>query len=478
MTATFDDLLTGWAEEFGDRVAVTDGAAAHYGYRDLEAAGHDVAAWLHRVVPHPPFLFLPGNTPDDVAFLFGALRSGLVPLLGDPAWNEHEIYETACRTGASVVISGQDANGGVPGYRCAGGAIRTVRAVASENDCAAHDLEGIDFGRFTSGSSGAPRCLGFGGAAMINAGTAWRTATGLGAADSVMCFASLNNGLAFNTSLLPVFASGATLMLPGVRPIPSRLFPALRAGAPTVLVAFPFIYEVLAQRDLGSLTSLRLLVSSAAPLRPEIERGWSEAVGAPVCNYYGLAEVGPVTFNDGRAPGSLGRALPGVDIVTERTGDDGEREPARIAVRTQSMATRYLDPRPPAFTSHLDANGLFRTQDLGYLDGGDLYVTGRADRIVNMAGRKVDPGEVSGVLQRHPAVTGVVVRGEQTGPDTVLCAYVESSAATRDDLIEHCRKYLSSFKIPQRWTIVPTLPRSSAGKIMSGGLAAIGTAPQ
>ncbi|MDR7168005.1 acyl-coenzyme A synthetase/AMP-(fatty) acid ligase [Nocardia kruczakiae] len=472
---TFDTLLTGWAADFGDRTAVGDGVSGGYSYCDLDAAARDVAAWLHRVVPRPPFLLLPGNTPDDVAFLLGALRSGLVPLIGDPAWSEREIEDTACRTGASVVISGRRGDDDLPGYRGRGGAMRTVRTGANENGCATHDLTGIDFGRFTSGSSGAPRCLGFGSAAMVNAAAAWRTATGLDADDSVMCFASLNNGLAFNTSLLPVFASGATLILPGVSPIPSQLLNALRDVAPSVLVAFPFIYEVLAKRDLSALTSLRLLVSSAAPLTADVERRWFEAVGRPVCNYYGLAEVGPVTFNDGRTAGALGRALPGVDIATHRTG--GADDPAaRIAVRTRSMATRYLDPRPPEFGSHLDADGYFRTQDLGYLDGGDLFVTGRADRIVNMAGRKIDPAEISEVLQRHPAVTGALVRGEGAGSETVLCAYVESTVATRDELVQHCRKSLAPFKIPQRWTIVPALPRSSAGKIMSAGLAAIGTA--
>ncbi|MEU4318381.1 class I adenylate-forming enzyme family protein [Nocardia fluminea] len=481
------DLLTRYAQRYGDRTAVSRGPDAAYSYEELELASRHAEAWLHEVVPHPPFLLLPGNTPGDVALVLGALRSGLVPLIGDPAWSEHEIAETLRRTGASSIVRAQLPASTAASTTLGDGGVRYLELPTESSTRVRHNLDGIDFGRFTSGSSGAPRCLGFGIEAMINAASAWRAATELTGADTVMCLAALNNGLAFNTSLLPVFDVGATLVLPGVRPIPSSMLAALRACAPTILVAFPFVYDALAGRDLGRLTSLRLLVSSAAPLRADTERHWFTELGTHICNYYGLAEVGPVTFNDGRVAGSLGRALAGVDLhevptpETERasrTADHRELASFRIAVRTAAMATRYLDPRPPDFADHLDANGSYLTQDLGFLQDGNLFVTGRADRIVNIAGRKIDPGEIADVLLRHHDVSGALVRAEATTTDPLLCAYVESATASRHELIEHCRKYLSQYKIPQRWTIVPALPRSSAGKIMSARLAEIGAAPQ
>ncbi|TCJ97677.1 class I adenylate-forming enzyme family protein [Nocardia alba] len=478
------DLLTRYAQRYGDRTAVSAGADAAYSYAELEPASRHAEAWLHEVVPHSPFLLLPGNTPGDVALLLGALRSGLVPLVGDPAWSEHEIAETLKRTGASSVVRAQRPESVAASITLGDGGVRYLELAAEPGAPLRHDLDGIDFGRFTSGSSGAPRCLGFGIEAMINAASAWGAATQLTSADTVMCLAALNNGLAFNTSLLAVFEVGATLVLPGVRPIPSSMLAALRTWSPTVLVAFPFVYEALAERDLGGLTSLRLLVSSAAPLRPDTDRRWSAELGTHICNYYGLAEVGPVTFNDGRVAGSLGRALAGVELLeiptpeTENGSRAVDPTPARIAVRTAAMATRYLDPRPPDFADHLDSNGRYLTQDLGFLRDGDLFITGRADRIVNIAGRKIDPGEIADVLLRHHDVSGALVRAEPTTTEPVLCAYVESATAGRSDLIDHCRKYLSQYKIPQRWTIVPALPRSSAGKIMSAQLAGIGGASQ
>jgi len=216
---------------------------------------------------------------------------------------------------------------------------------------------------------------------------------------------------------------------------------------------------------------LRLAVSSAAPLAPATTRRWQEQTGLGVCNYYGLGETGPVTFNDGTVQGSVGTALPGAEIAIEPVSG-APAGAGRVLVRTRSMATRYLDGRPPDLASSLTPDGFYRTSDLGVLDSaGHLRLTGRVGAVVNVAGRKIDPNEVSAVIRSIPGVSDVLVRGEPAADGELLAAYIESTTVARQVVVDHCRNLLADYKLPGRIVISAKLPRSSAGKVAAAQLA-------
>lgn len=471
------EVLRAAAREHGDKPAVVDSTGAGYSYQEFLAAIEAGAQWFRDRDPRPPVLLVPGNGPDDVVALYAAITSGSVPLVADKTWTADECARIAEATGASAVLSSVDS--------------ALDRAAMSGSDSPwpkmwwaelgptpeNQRLAGIGFGRFTSGTTGMPRCLGFTQQAAVNAAQAWRRSAELTSRDVVLCLATLNNGLAFNTSLMSVFLSGATLVLHAGRPLPSSIARSIRNVAPTVLTAFPFVFDglVRAGSDIGR--GLRLSVSSAAPLSPETATAWQELTGLRICDYYGLAEVGPVTFNDSTAPGSVGVPLHGVEIVIEGVEGVGEENDGRgrVLVRTASMASRYLDELEPAFADSLTPEGFLRSKDLGRLDEvGRLWLVGRLGQVVNVAGRKIDPTEVANVIRALPGVTEVVVRGEQSSQGELLAAYVESTSVDRARVVEHCRGQLAVYKLPQRITIVEKLPRTSAGKINSTALSTIG----
>ncbi|ROP64031.1 long-chain fatty acid--CoA ligase [Curtobacterium sp. PhB115] len=147
-------------------------------------------------------------------------------------------------------------------------------------------------------------------------------------------------------------------------------------------------------------------ISGSAPLSPRLSH-FFRSIGVLILEGYGLTETtAPATVN--RAGelriGSVGRALPGVEI---RIADDDE-----ILIRGVDVFDRYW--RNDEATAKAFADGWFRTGDLGRLDGdGILTVTGRAkELIVTASGKNVAPAPLEDGIREHPLIGQVVVVGE------------------------------------------------------------------
>ena len=466
------DALQEACAVFAARTAVQEGTRA-CSYQDLWARVETNRQWLQDRVAAGPIVLVPRNDASWVALVFGAIGSGRVPLLADPVWTAAELEHVVARAAARAVAlpAGCEAPKGLSLRGEADG----HHLFAVEEPKAAESIQLRDdtaFGRFTSGTTGFPRCLQFSDAAALAAARSWQEAAGLHSNDRVLCLATLNNGLAFNTSLLSVFLTGGLLAFHGGRVLPRSLEKSFDAIDPTVFVAFPFAYELLVKHEAGRVPArLRLAVSSAARLAPAVREAWLSSTGLPICDYYGVAEVGPCTFNDGSRPDSVGQPLPGVSFtITDEAGRElPPGEAGLIRIGTRSMASAYLDREGPPFSASLDEQGRYVSRDLGCLSAtGHLVLGGRQGRMVNVAGRKIDPLEVEGVLRQLPGVRDALVCGEESPDRTVLAAYIESDSLTREQLMAFLVTRVASYKIPQAVVIVPRLPRSSTGKLSVG----------
>ncbi len=189
-----------------------------------------------------------------------------------------------------------------------------------------------------------------------------------------------------------------------------------------------------------------------------LEAGW------PLALTYGLTEATSQVATASpdlvrRKPGTVGSALPGVDL---RVADDGE-----ILVRGSTLASGYVA------TDHalLGEDGWCHTGDLGRLDAdGDLWVTGRRiDRIVS-GGVTVDAAEVEEALRAHPGVRDVGVVGlpdEEWGER--VGAWVEPVDPDAPDLVTALHDFLAerltAAKRPRLYHVAPGLPRNANGKL-------------
>jgi len=465
------DAFRNAARTYSSRAAVSTHAET-WSYDRLFQEADGNRKWLESEIDDGPVLFAPRNTASSLAFLLGATGSGKVPLFADPAWQAPELEGIIARCGVRAAAWEGPVPPGLltltPAAERSG--IQLFKFAAGEGSVVPR--KDTSFGRFTSGTTGFSRCLQFRDEATLKATATWREAAAICSGDRVLCLATLNNGLAFNTSIFTVLLSGGMLAFHSGMLVRGALFRTLARVEPTVLVAFPFVYELLESgKEPIAASALRLAVSSAAPLPEKTRAKWLQDTGLPICNYYGLAEVGPCTFNDGSDPDCVGVPLPGVSIAV--TAEDGRAvEPGKtgqIRVKTESMASAYLDACQPEFQVNLDTEQYYITNDLGLLTPDDrLRLRGRIGRLVNIAGRKIDPGEVEKVIRQIQGVEHVTVRGEEQSGRPYLAAYVESKVVKREQIVEFCESNLAQYKIPQRIVVLQDMPRSSAGKISLG----------
>jgi len=169
-------------------------------------------------------------------------------------------------------------------------------------------------------------------------------------------------------------------------------------------------------RKRAGLRTLRLMICGGAPLSPEVGLAFRR-LGFTFLEGYGLTEASAVVAVDRQGkerPGSVGPALPGIDLRIDNPDEHGVGE---IAIRGDNVMLGYFED--PEETAKTVRGGWLRTGDLGRLDKrGYLYITGRTKNlIVTKAGKNVYPEEIEEELQKSDFVKEVLVVG-RTDPQS------------------------------------------------------------
>ena len=245
-------------------------------------------------------------------------------------------------------------------------------------------------------------------------------------------------------------------------------------AVPAILEAWLSLDEVTAPPD--AFARVRLCVSGAAPLAPELVVAMRDRFTLDVHDGYGLTEASPVVTTSAVASkpraGSVGPPLPGVEVrLVDLDGNDVlEGDPGEIYVRGPNVFAGYWGDAD-ATARVLGADGWLHTGDVGVADAdGWLSLVERAKDVVIVSGFNVYPGEVEHVLAQHPDVADVAVVGEphpRTG-ETVVAYVVPKEGSNPDpvELLRHAGRRLARYKLPTRVELVDELPRSFAGKLL------------
>jgi acyl-coenzyme A synthetase/AMP-(fatty) acid ligase len=229
----------------------------------------------------------------------------------------------------------------------------------------------------------------------------------------------------------------------------------------------PTEYRVIAKRaTLRPIASLRGLVAAGEALNPEVLRAWEEATGLQIRDGYGQTETGQLTGmppGEEVRPGSMGRALPGVDLSIE----DGELVADAATVPTFFLGYQNGGAIAPP------AAGPWRTGDrVTQDDDGYLYFEGRTDDVIISAGYRIGPFEVESALVAHEAVAEAAVVAapdDERGSIVRAVVVLRDGFAGSDDLAralqDHVKAQTAPYKYPRRVDFADELPKTASGKV-------------
>jgi long-chain acyl-CoA synthetase len=246
-------------------------------------------------------------------------------------------------------------------------------------------------------------------------------------------------------------------------------------GAVPAMVTRVMEHADFAQRDVTSITSIPVGGSSAnAEFRRRVAESFPNLRHGGAGSLYGLTESGGLIAAGSAAdlaerPGCVGKVLPVVQIRIDAADESGSGE---IVVNSPGLMTGMLNGEEAPFTS----DGWLRTGDLGRVEDGFLYLTGRKKEIIIRGGENISCVHVEQAILTHPDVAEATVvpmphpdLGEQVGAVVTL---KDGATVTIDELRTHAATKLGRFQVPTLWWLRTTLPPTTAsGKVVRGELA-------
>ena len=333
---------------------------------------------------------------------------------------------------------------------------------------------------YTSGTSGAPKgvCLSFGN--IVRNARAGIEHARMDSQQVLLSMIPQFHSFGFTVgTVLPLLLGASVWYLPRFSPV--ALLSTIAEKRVTILLAIPSMYAALAKaKNAGpdQLASLELAGGGGEPLSPAIAKAFQQRFGIEIMEGYGLTESSPVVAGNlpwAHRPGSVGRALPGIDVNTVDetgralpTGETGE-----LVIRGHCVMKGYHNQ--PDATAAVIKEGALHTGDVGRVDSdGFIHITGRAKEMMIVGGENVFPSEIESVLCDHPAVAEAAVVGM---PDElrgeVPLAYVllhKGADVGETELRSFCRERLAGYKVPREIRIERELPRGPTGKILKRAL--------
>jgi len=343
---------------------------------------------------------------------------------------------------------------------------------------------------FTSGTTGKPKGVTLTHAAVIAQHVTSKLVLDLHPQEIYWCTADPGwvTGIAYG--VIGPLTRGATVIVDREEFDPQRWYRILAEQHVNVWYTAPTAIRMLmkagtALARASAYPDLRLMLSVGEPLNGEAVIWGVEAFGMPFHDTWWQTESGAIMIANFAAcdvlPGSMGRAIPGVEARVVRRRADGTIEVidspddvGEIALRPgwPSMFSGYLGEAERYRAAFID--GWYLAGDLARRDGdGYFWFIGRADDVIKSAGHLISPFEIESTLMTHPAVAqaGVIgvpdpIAGQAVKAFVELKDGVQPSEELRRSLLAHARRLLGAVVAPREIAFAPTLPRTRSGKIM------------
>ncbi|WP_194863187.1 acetate--CoA ligase [Myxococcus sp. AB036A] len=349
---------------------------------------------------------------------------------------------------------------------------------------------------YTSGSTGKPKgVLHTTGGYAVNTSLTTRWVFDLREDDVYWCTADVGWVTGHSYVVYGPLMNGVTTILyegAPTQPGPDRFWDIIERykatilyTAPTAIRAFMRLGEEPVRKH--DLSSLRLLGSVGEPINPEAWMWYRDVIGGgrcPVVDTWWQTETGcimvsPLPGATPTKPGSATLPLPGIHAeILDREGNTVPRGQGGLLFVTRPwpsmLRTVYGDPDRYVRTYFNELPGMYFTGDGARTDAdGYIWLMGRVDDVVNVAGHRLGTAEVESALVAHETVAEAAVVGR---PDdlkgTALVAFVTlkqgntPSDALKKTLAAHVGREIGAIARPDEIRFAEALPKTRSGKIM------------
>ena len=330
------------------------------------------------------------------------------------------------------------------------------------------------FIRFSSGTTGASKGIVLSHKTLLDRIETANRGLKITSQDRVLWVLSMSHHYA--VSIMLYLWNGAAIVLPESY-LPGDLLAAATRDHATVIYAAPCHFICLTSGENKknlSWSSLRLAVSTTAPLLQDTAERFTATYGVRPVQALGVMEVGLPFINnsdDGLRYSSVGRPLPGFDVEI--------RDTASVAVEAGIQGELFLKG-PGMFDAYIDPwqtreqvtapDGWLNTGDIARMDSdGYVSILGRSRTIINVGGMKFFPEEVEKCINSVPGVleSRVIATPHLTFGSAPIAEIVKSVGEDVQvkTLWMHCRKNLSKYKLPIEFRFVGSIPKTPTGKI-------------
>ncbi|RKP06507.1 4-coumarate-CoA ligase [Thamnocephalis sphaerospora] len=231
--------------------------------------------------------------------------------------------------------------------------------------------------------------------------------------------------------------------------------------------------------DQYDLSSLRDLISAAAPLGAEVTAAVQHRLGVRIRQAYGMSESSPITlFESIDCPvlGSTGRLVSNLTakIINEEGKEAPIGERGELWVRGPNIMKGYLG-NPKATADTIDADGYLHTGDVAVVDEhGNFFIVDRIKELIKYKGFQVPPAELEAILQEHDAVADAAVIGIMSKEQAtelpkafVSLKPTHRGRVTEQELIDYVKERVVAYKrLRGGLEFIDVVPRSPSGKIL------------
>ncbi len=281
--------------------------------------------------------------------------------------------------------------------------------------------------------------------------------------------------------LLFIEIGGQNLLITNPRDIPTFVKELQRYQFTAITGVNTLFNALLNNEDFHELdfSNLRLSVGGGMAVQRAVAEKWKDITKTYLLEGYGLTECAPLVaaypHNLVDYNGSIGLPVPSTDvrIVDDEGNVLSNDQTGELQVRGPQVMKGYWE-RPEATKDVLTDDGWLSTGDVVCFDDeGFLHIVDRKKDMILVSGFNVYPNEIEDVIALHPKVLEVAAIGQEhevSGEIVKVCVVPRDSSLTRDELLTHCREYLTGYKIPKIVEFREELPKTSVGKILRRAL--------